>query len=142
MSQKLLYQTEATAKGGREGRVRSEDGSIDLALTVPKELGGSGAKGANPEMLFASGYAACFESACRYVARAEHIKLGDNTHVVCKVGIGPHNGDLYQLFVTLGVHLDGIDRKEAEQIVHKAHNQVCPYSLALRNNVDVKVELI
>jgi len=142
MSQKIMYEIEATARGGREGRVQSSDGSLDLPLVMPKEMGGSDVKGANPEMLFAAGYAACFESACRFVARNEHLKLGDNTHVTCKVGIGPRDGGGFQLYVTLGAHLDGLDRKDAEQVAHKAHTQICPYSHATRNNVDVKVEII
>lgn len=141
MSAKILYQTEATAKGGRTGRVHSADGAVDLPLIMPKEMGGSGEKGANPETLFACGYAACFESACRFVAGKEGLKLGPDTQVTAKVGIGPRLQGGFQLSITLAAHLDGISREQAEKITHIAHTEICPYSHATRGNVDVKIEL-
>ncbi|KAA6206654.1 MAG: organic hydroperoxide resistance protein [Candidatus Tokpelaia sp.] len=142
MTAKILYQTEATANGGRTGRVHSADGAVDMPLVMPKEMGGSGEKGANPETLFACGYAACFESACRFLARKEGLSLGDDTHVTAKVGIGPRAAGGFQLYVTLEAHLAGLSQEQAEQIAHTAHNEVCPYSHATRGNIAVQVEII
>lgn len=142
MPANIIYQTEATAKGGRTGRIHSADGAVDMPLVMPKEMGGSGEKGANPETLFACGYAACFESACRFIARKEGLTLGDGTYVTAKVGIGPRLAGGFQLYVTLQAHLDGVTHEQAEKIAHTAHNEVCPYSHATRGNIDVKVETV
>jgi len=142
MTAKILYQTEATANGGRAGRVHSADGAVNMPLVMPKEMGGSGEKGANPETLFACGYAACFESACRFLARKQDLSLGDDTHVTAKVGIGPRAAGGFQLYVTLSVHLAGLSKEQAEQIARTAHNEVCPYSHATRGNIDVQLEIL
>lgn len=142
MAGKILYKTRATAKGGREGRVRSEDEVIDLALVKPKELGGNGSAGANPETLFACGYAACFESAARFAAGKAGLAIGPQTYVTAQVGIGPRQGGGFQLYVTLYVHLDGLDKQQAQMVASVAHNEICPYSHATRGNVSVKIEIV
>lgn len=137
---KILYTATATAHGGREGHVRSSDGRVDLDLSVPRELGGPGGDGANPEQLFAAGYAACFESAVRYVAHKRDITLRDAS-VTAEVGIGPHQPDGFALQVKLKVELPGLDRDAAQGLVDTAHADICPYSHATRGNVEVTVEL-
>ena len=141
MTTKILYTAEATARGGREGHVRSADGSIDLSLAVPKELGGPGGNAANPEILFAAGYAACFEGAARLVAREAGVKLGPDTHVTARVGIGPREAGGFGLKVAIAAHLDGVDKDKAREIAMKAHENICPYSHATRGNVDVDVSV-
>lgn len=142
MTTKIIYTTEATAKGGREGHVRSADGSVDLDLVVPKELGGPGGRGANPEQLFAAGYAACFEGAARLAAKDASVALGPDTHVTAKVGIGPRQEGGFGLAVTIEAHLDGVQKDKAESIVKTAHEKICPYSHATRGNVDVDVRVV
>jgi osmotically inducible protein OsmC len=142
MSEKTKYKTRATAQGGREGHVRSEDGAINLALVRPKELGGDGSAGANPETLFASGYAACFESATRFAADKAGLKVGPESYVTAEVGIGPRKGGGFQLDVTLYIHLDGLDKQQAQMAATTAHNEICPYSHATRGNVNVKLQVI
>ena len=137
---KALYTTRATANGGRAGRVRSADGVLQLDLAVPKELGGAGGRATNPEQLFAAGYAACFESAVRHIAQEQKKKLTDAS-VTATVGVGPGEQGGFALAVELEVSVKGLDRAEAQKIVDLAHNVVCPYSNALRGNVEVKVTL-
>ena len=133
----VLYTAEATAHGGREGRVRSSDGALVADLAIPKELGGPGGPATNPEQLFAAGYAACFENAMRLAAR--RMKLQANgASVTARVGIGPDGSGGYGLTVELHARLPELDRDQAEQVVSKAH-AVCPYSNAVRGNVDVTV---
>jgi Ohr subfamily peroxiredoxin len=134
-----LYTAEATATGeGRDGRVTTSDGLLDLHLATPKELGGNGGA-ANPELLFASGYAACFHSALRLVARRAKVSVEDST-VTARVGIGPNGTGGFVLTVALDVTLPGVDRAVAEELTRKAH-QVCPYSNATRGNIDVVLEV-
>lgn len=134
-----LYTAEATATGaGRGGHVRSTDAALDLDLSIPKELGGAGGTGTNPEQLFAAGFAACFHSALQVVARREKVAL-DGTSVTGAVGIGP-DGAGYGLSVALTVDLPGIDREQGEALIAAAH-QVCPYSNATRGNIDVQLTL-
>ena len=133
---KVLYRTKATAVGGREGHVRSADGVLDVALAMPRELGGSGRPASNPEQLFAAGYAACFENAVRYVARQAKQVLTD-TSVTAEVGIGPREDGGFGLDVGLEVILRGLDQATAERLVAQAH-QVCPYSHAINGNVAVR----
>lgn len=135
--EKILYQTSVTATGGRDGTVRSDDGRLSHALSVPKELGGPGGEGTNPEQLFAAGYAACFTGAVKLVARQGRIKLPDDMTVTAHVGIGPVDPG-YALTVELVVAIPGIDRAQAEEIVAGAHER-CPYSHATRGNIDVKL---
>ncbi|MBF6414437.1 organic hydroperoxide resistance protein [Nocardia cyriacigeorgica] len=134
-----LYTAEATATGaGRGGHVRTTDAALDLDLSIPKELGGAGGAGTNPEQLFAAGFAACFHSALQVVARREKVSL-DGTSVTGAVGIGP-DGAGYGLSVALTVDLPGIDREQGEALIAAAH-QVCPYSNATRGNIDVQLTL-
>ena len=134
----VLYTATATASGGRDGSARSDDGVLDVALSTPKGLGGPGKAGAtNPEQLFAAGYAACFDSALRFVARAQGVTVDDSA-VTAQVGIGPNDKGGFGLEVALNVSLPGLDREAAEKLVETAH-QVCPYSNATRGNIDVKL---
>jgi Ohr subfamily peroxiredoxin len=130
-----LYQTRATATGGREGKAVSDDGLLDVQLAMPKALGGNG-QGTNPEQLFAAGYAACFQSAMGHVARAQKIGLTGST-VTGIVGLAPQ-GAAFKLEVALEVETQGLTQEEAEALVATAH-QVCPYSNATRGNVDVAI---
>ena len=133
-----VYTATATATGeGRSGRTRSSDGLVDLDLAVPREMGGPGG-GANPEQLFAAGYAACFHSALKAVARRHEASPTDSA-VTAEVGIGPDGSGGYGLEVTLRVELGGVDQATAEELVAAAH-RMCPYSNAVRGNVPVTLE--
>jgi lipoyl-dependent peroxiredoxin len=136
---KLLYTAHATASGGREGSGKSSDGVLDVKLTTPKELGGSGAVGTNPEQLFAIGYAACFLGAMKVVAGREKVALPADTKIDSSVGIGP-KGSAFGIQVELKITAPGMDHAQAEALVEKAH-QVCPYSNATRGNIDVKLSV-
>ncbi|MDN5687458.1 MAG: organic hydroperoxide resistance protein [Brachybacterium sp.] len=132
-----LYTAEALSTGaGRDGRVTTPDGTLDLTMAVPKEMGGSG-NGANPELLFAAGYAACFHSALQGVARARDVAITDSS-VGGRVQIGPNGEGGFQLAVTLEVVLPGIAHEQAQELADSAH-QVCPYSNATRGNIEVSV---
>jgi Ohr subfamily peroxiredoxin len=135
---KRLYTASATAIGGRDGRVRSSDGTLDLAVTMPRELGGGGGAGTNPEQLFAAGYSACFGSALLHVARLKKITTGP-VHITANVTIGPV-GQVFGLAVELVAELPELPRDQAEALVQAAH-QVCPYSNATRGNIAVDVHL-
>ncbi|WP_168200513.1 organic hydroperoxide resistance protein [Allokutzneria sp. NRRL B-24872] len=136
---KVLYTARATVDGGREGKSVSGDGRLDVALAPPTELGGSG-NGTNPEQLFAAGFAACFHSALKLVARKAKQDVAAST-VAAEVGIGPlAEGVGYGLRVHLVVTLPGLDRVVAQQLVEAA-DQVCPYSNATRGNIPVTHEL-
>jgi osmotically inducible protein OsmC len=137
--EKTLYTAVASASGGRDGRVKSDDGQVDLAVVPPKALGGSGAAGTNPEQLFAAGYAACFGSALGHVARAKKITTGPVT-ITAKVSIGPV-GQAFGLAVELVASLPELPRDQAEALVHAAH-QVCPYSNATRGNIVVNLTIV
>jgi len=139
---KVLYTAHAQATGGgREGHTRSDDGKVDFQLTVPKELGGPGGGGTNPEQLFASGYSACFLGALRFVAGKEKVKLPEGTSVSADVGIGPRDdGAGFGLEVTLNVSVPDFDKAEAEELVAKAH-VVCPYSHATKGNIPVTLKV-
>jgi lipoyl-dependent peroxiredoxin len=132
---KVLYTARATAEGGRDGRSATDDGKLDVVVSPPKELGGAGA-GTNPEQLFAAGFAACFHSALKVVARKARQDV-DGSTVTAEVGIGPQTGGVgYGLQVHLAVSLPGVDKETADQLVATA-DQVCPYSNATRGNIDV-----
>src|ERR1700736_3537051 len=134
MPDKVLYTAEATSTGdGRSGHVVSSDHRLDLDLAPPVEMGGSG-NGTNPEQLFAAGYAACFHSALRAVARRAQVDPGEST-VTAEVGIGPE-GEAYGLVVTLVINIPGLDREKTRELAEAAH-QVCPYSRATRVNISV-----
>jgi Ohr subfamily peroxiredoxin len=137
-----LYTASATATGdGRTGHVRSSDGVLDFDLAVPKEMGGAGGAYTNPEQLFAAGYAACFHSALRAVARHQKITLVD-TAITIDVGIGKRDdgGPGFGLSVTIEAEVPGVDEAVARQLLEAAH-QYCPYSNATRGNVDVTLNL-
>lgn len=141
MALKVLYTTKATATGGRDGQSGTDDGSFSVKLSTPKELGGAGGTGNNPEQLFASGYAACFLGAMKFVASQGGPKVPDGTKVHSTVGIGPRDEGGFGLDVALAVSLPGLPRAEAEALVEKAH-QVCPYSNATRNNIPVRLSVV
>lgn len=140
MSIQPLYTATARAHGGREGRVRVDEGNIDLPLTMPKTLGGSGAPGANPEMLFAAGYAACFESALRLVARTKKLALTD-ARIRADVSIGRTDDGGFGLKVALYGQIEGLPDAEARALMEAAH-EVCPYSRATRGNIPVSLGLM
>ncbi|MGL5164916.1 MAG: organic hydroperoxide resistance protein [Afipia sp.] len=138
MSVKVLYRTQATATGGRDGKASTADGSFQVNLSTPKELGGGGGPGNNPEQLFAAGYSACFIGAMKAVSGTVGVKVPADATVTADVGIGPRSEGGFGLDVALKVSLPGLDRADAEKLVAAAH-QVCPYSNATRNNIDVKL---
>lgn len=138
---KILYEASATAVGGRKGQVSTDDGKLDLELSVPKGLGGDGGKGTNPEQLFGSAYAACFGGALQMVAESKQVKLSDDTSVTANIELGKtKDGDL-QLRATLDCYLPGVDLETGEELVNMAH-EVCPYSRATRDNVTVTLNLL
>ncbi|TCP10068.1 organic hydroperoxide resistance protein [Caldimonas thermodepolymerans] len=137
---KVLYQAQATATGGRDGRAVSSDGVLDVKLTTPKELGGPGGAATNPEQLFAAGYSACFLSAMKFVASQQKKPLPADASVTGTVGIGPIPGG-FGLQVKLGVSLPGWERGDAQALVEAAH-KVCPYSNATRGNIDVTLDVL
>ena len=132
---KVLYTAHATSTGGREGTSKSSDGVLDLKLTTPKEMGGNGAVGTNPEQLFAAGYSACFIGAMKYVAMTQKITLPADTSIKSDVGIGPIPAG-FGIQVAMTITIPGMERAAAEKIVEAAH-KVCPYSNATRGNIDV-----
>ena len=133
--EKILYTAEATAIGGRDGSVKTSDGTFALDVRMPPGLGGKGG-GTNPEQLFAAGYAACFGSAVAHVARAQKVTTGP-VNITAKVGIGPFGG-AFALSVELVASLPELARADAEALVAAAH-EVCPYSNATRGNVPVTI---
>ena len=132
---KILYTAHATSTGGREGGSKSSDGVLDVKLTTPKELGGNGATGTNPEQLFAAGYSACFLGAMKHVAMMEKITLPADTSIKADVGIGPIPAG-FSIQVAMKITIPGMERAAAEKLVEAAHS-VCPYSNATRGNIDV-----
>jgi osmotically inducible protein OsmC len=131
-----LYTAHATATGGREGRGVSSDKALDVALSTPKELGGAGGAGTNPEQLFAAGYAACFLSAMKMVGGMMKTPIPADASVDAAVGIGKNDQGGFGLTATLAIKTPGMDQAAAQAVVDKAH-QVCPYSNATRGNIDV-----
>src|ERR1700759_2419921 len=132
-----LYSTKATATGGRHGHIRSEDGLLDMKLALPRELGGKG-DATNPETLFAGGYAACFENALLRVGREKGLRFADgDVEVTAEVGIRRNDAGGFVLSAALAIVITGIDQKKAEELAEAAH-KICPYSNAIRGNVDVK----
>ena len=138
--QNVLYTAEALATGGRDGKAASSTGSFELNLTTPKELGGNGNPGTNPEQLFAAGYAACFIGALKFVAMNEKVKLPSELSIRSRVGIGPISGG-FGIQAELNISIPGIDRELALALINKAHH-VCPYSNATRGNIDVTLNLV
>ena len=137
---KTLYKAVVTTTGGREGQVLSEDGVLDLDLSMPKGLGGKGEKKTNPEQLFAAGYSACFGSALQEVAKKQKTDLGDFS-VTATVGLGMTEEKDLQLSVILDTYIPGVDIETGEKLVNEAH-EICPYSRATRDNVDVTLNLL
>lgn len=137
MTVRILYQTSASATGGRDGRVVATDGSLDMALATPKELGGEGGKGSNPEQLFAAAYAAGLLSALVFVASQGGPSVPSDARVTASVGIGPSSQGGFGLDIRLDIELPGWPSAEAEALVRRAH-LVCPYSNAMRGNVPVQ----
>lgn len=138
--EQVLYTAEATATGGRDGRATSSDNVLDVQLSTPRELGGGGGPGTNPEQLFAAGYSACFIGALKFVAGQAKIALPADTSITGRVGIGPiPNG--FGIQVELQISLPGLPREQAEDLVQKAHI-VCPYSNATRGNIDVTLTVV
>ena len=131
----ILYTAEAVVEGGRAGHGRTSDGRLDVALSVPQELGGDGGPGTNPEQLFAVGHAACFQSALLGVARGRRLDASDST-ITARVGIGPSGHGGFGLTVALDLHAPHLARADAEELMARAHER-CPYSNAIRGNVDV-----
>lgn len=137
--EKVLYRAHAQATGGRDGRAVSSDKVLDVKLTTPKELGGAGGDGTNPEQLFAAGYSACFLGALKFVAMREKVAIPADVSVQGSVGIGPIPTG-FGIEVELTISLPGMDRAAARALVDKAHI-VCPYSNATRGNIDVTLTL-
>jgi Ohr subfamily peroxiredoxin len=137
--EKVVYTGVATATGGREGTAASDDGKLSVKLSTPEALGGAGGDGTNPEQMFAAGYSACFIGALKHVAGAEGVKLADDIQVTGEVSIGPIPTG-FAIAVKLNVDLKDVPAETAQALVDKAH-QVCPYSNATRDNVDVQISL-
>jgi lipoyl-dependent peroxiredoxin len=135
--EKVLYRAQATATGGRDGRAVSSDKVLDVALTTPKDLGGAGGAGTNPEQLFAAGYSACFLGAMKFVAGQKKLALPADTSITGQVGIGQIPGG-FGIEVDLTITIPGMAKPEAEALVQAAHG-VCPYSNATRGNIEVRL---
>jgi osmotically inducible protein OsmC len=136
----VLYTAHAKATGGRDGRAVSSDQHLDVALNTPKELGGAGGAGTNPEQLFAAGYSACFLGALKFVAAREKITLPSDLSIEGHVGIGPiPNG--FGIEVKLDISIPGMEKTKAQTLIDQAHI-VCPYSNATRNNIQVELVLV
>lgn len=136
----VLYTAHASATGGRDGRAVSSDNVLDVKLTTPRELGGAGGEGTNPEQLFAAGYSACFLGALKFVAGKEKVQLPAEARIDGSVGIGPIPAG-FGIQVELKIALPGLAREQAEALVEKAHH-VCPYSNATRGNIDVTLTVV
>ncbi len=137
--EKVLYRATATSTGGREGTSKSSDGVLDLKLTTPKELGGAGAVGTNPEQLFAAGYSACFIGALKFVAGQAKVTLPADLDITAVVGIGQVPTG-FSIEVDLTVNGPGMDKAQLQELVDKAHI-VCPYSNATKGNIDVRLNV-
>ncbi len=140
---KVLYTATATATGGRTGTASSSDGALSVNLSTPRELGGAGGAGTNPEQLFAAGYSACFIGAMKAVSMRQKIKLPAEVSITSQVGIGPLVGKegAFGISVAMSISVPGMDRAALEALVATAH-EVCPYSNATRGNVDVTLTVV
>lgn len=132
--------TSATAKGGRNGHVKTDDGLLDFDLSVPKSMGGDGGDNPNPEQFFAAGYSACYGSALQAVAQKNKVKLGDFS-VTAEVSLGKDEDDNFLLSVVLDSYIPGVDKEMGETLINQAH-EICPYSRATRDNIDVTLNLL
>jgi len=137
--EKVLYRAQATSQGGREGTSKSSDGVLDLKLSTPKELGGGGGPGTNPEQLFAAGYSACFLGALKFVAGQAKVALPQDLTITGDVGIGQIPTG-FGIEVDLTIKAPGMDQAQLQELVDKAHI-VCPYSNATRGNIDVRLHV-
>ena len=137
---KTLYKTSATTTGGRQGHVKTDDGLLDFDLTVPKSMGGPGGEKPNPEQFFAAGYSACYGSALQAVAKEKNVDLGDFS-VTAEVTLGKTEKENFQLSVILDSYIPGVDVETGEDLVNSAH-EICPYSRATRDNIDVTLNLL
>ena len=137
---KIFYTATATATGGRTGSAKSSDGALEVELSTPKEMGGPGGTGTNPEQLFAAGYSACFLGAIKAVAGKQKVTVPEDASITSKVSFGPITGG-YNVQVDMGITLPGLERAQAESLVEAAH-KVCPYSNATRGNVDVTLKVV
>jgi osmotically inducible protein OsmC len=138
--EKIVYTAHATSTGGREGKASSSDGALNVSLSTPKELGGAGGPGTNPEQLFAAGYSACFIGAMKMVAGQQKLALPADLSIAADVSIGPIPAG-FGIQVALNISIPGMERTAAEQLVEAAH-KVCPYSNATRGNIDVALNLL
>ena len=142
----VLYRGSSKATGGRDGKAVSSDGVLDVKLTTPKELGGGGGDGTNPEQLFAAGYSACFIGAMKFVGQRDKIKIPADVSIDGTVGVGPilgadGNPTAFGIEAELKISLPGMDKAEAQKLVDAAH-LVCPYSNATRGNINVTLTLV
>jgi len=137
---KTLYTTSATTAGGRTGTTSSNDGTLSFDLSLPTELGGEGGDGANPEQLFAMGYSACYGSALQHVAAQKNIDLGDFT-VTAEVSLGKSEDGDFELSVVLDTYIPDVSLEVGEDLINEAH-EVCPYSRATEDNIDVTLNLL
>lgn len=141
MAVKVLYTAHAVAIGGRNGNTKSDDGMVNVNLSVPKAMGGPGKEGTTtPEHLFAAGYAACFGSACEFMSRVLKI-IPKSIEVKCAVGIGPNDAGGFGLVVDIEAKVAGLSQEEAEKVVAAGH-QACPYSSAVKGNVEVTIKVV
>jgi osmotically inducible protein OsmC len=137
----ILYTTQATSTGGREGKSSTADSVLAVTLSTPRELGGAGGPGTNPEQLFAAGYSACFLGALKFVAGKAGVRVPEEANVRAKVGIGPRDDQQgFGLEVGLTITVPGLERTTLEKLVEQAH-VVCPYSHATRGNIPVTLEI-
>jgi Ohr subfamily peroxiredoxin len=136
-----LYETSATAIGGRSGTAFSDDRRLEVALSVPSGLGGDDGPGTNPEQLFGAGYAACFDSAIRLVARRQKIEIGEGSRMTADVSLTRTESGSFQLGVVLTGTFPALDRSTAEALMEAAHG-VCPYSAATRGNISVALRVL
>ncbi|MBO9687396.1 organic hydroperoxide resistance protein [Roseateles chitosanitabidus] len=141
--EKALYTATATATGGRQGSAQSSDGALKVELSTPKELGGAGGSGTNPEQLFAAGYSACFIGAMKAVSARNKVALPAEVSITSEVGIGPHANKpgAFGIAVAMKISVPGMDRAQLEKLVADAH-EVCPYSNATRGNIDVSLTIV
>jgi osmotically inducible protein OsmC len=141
MSVDVKYETAATASGGgRDGKTALADGTMSLDLVIPKELGGPGGPGANPEKLFALGYSACFLSAMRTASARTKIKRPEGATVTATIGIGARSEGGFGITAELDIYLPGLPENEARQLAEATHD-ICPYSNAIKTSVDVAIRL-
>lgn len=138
---KILYTTQATSTGGREGKSSTADGTLAVTLSTPRELGGAGGPGTNPEQLFAAGYSACFLGALKFVAGKAGVRISAEADVTARIGIGPRDDQQgFGIEAELLIRVPGLERAMIEQLVAQAHI-VCPYSHATRGNIPVTLQV-